>query len=336
MKFQFLFAFLAVVCFSLVQSQSGQNEFPIMKGAYLGQQPPGLEPELFAPGIISTELHDDGPPLFTPDGSEVYFRIAGKPQSMIFKMTSEKGKWSPPVVDPLFKKYQFQFSAFSYDGMKRFFSSKRNPDGSLKKDFDIMFIEKTSNGWSSPKKLDKTINTDNNEFLFCIAKDGTIFFGAEYPNGKGKMDIYCSKFHNGKYSNPENLAAINSKFVDTAPAIAPDGSYMVFSSTRIPATSGINLWVSFKSKDGSWGRPINMGKKINDKFTDKFSGISPDGKFLFWVSHRDNTYNNPKRKWNIDKIIFPTVKFKGGDIYWVSTKLINKLKPKNNYLYLSN
>ena len=39
-------------------------KFPILKGAYLGQKTPGINPELFAPGIISTELHNDGGDIY--------------------------------------------------------------------------------------------------------------------------------------------------------------------------------------------------------------------------------------------------------------------------------
>ena len=31
--------------------------FPVLTGAYLGQEPSGDEPALFAPGIVSTELY---------------------------------------------------------------------------------------------------------------------------------------------------------------------------------------------------------------------------------------------------------------------------------------
>jgi len=32
-----------------------RSDFPILKGPYLGQKPPGMTPEIFAPGIISLE-----------------------------------------------------------------------------------------------------------------------------------------------------------------------------------------------------------------------------------------------------------------------------------------
>ena len=31
------------------------DDFPKLTGSYLGQQPPGMTPEIFAPGLVSTE-----------------------------------------------------------------------------------------------------------------------------------------------------------------------------------------------------------------------------------------------------------------------------------------
>lgn len=326
-KKDFCFLLLLMFSFTAVQinSQDYKSGFPVLKGKYLGQKSPINKPELFAPGIISTELHDDGPPLFSPDGSEVYFRMAGKPQSLIFKMTNENGVWSKPIVDPISSKYKFQFSAFTHDGKKRFFAAKINPDGTDKKDHDIFYIEKEENGWSTPIKLNNNINTEYDEYLFCIGKDGTIYFGADYPSGKGKMDIYCSKFVNGSFSKPENLSVINTEHVETVASISHNNNFMVFTSTRPPATGGINLWVSYKSDSGKWKEPISLGNKINSDSVDKFSGISPDGKYMFWVSHRKSENKNPKKVWDIEGLEFPKVNFEGGDIYWISTEKIKEI-----------
>ena len=33
----------------------GKNDFPPLKGPYLGQKPPGMIPKVFATGIVSTD-----------------------------------------------------------------------------------------------------------------------------------------------------------------------------------------------------------------------------------------------------------------------------------------
>lgn len=49
-----------------------RKNFPLLKGPYLGQKPPGSTPELFAPNIIST-CNQHGSVYFSDDGREVYF-----------------------------------------------------------------------------------------------------------------------------------------------------------------------------------------------------------------------------------------------------------------------
>lgn len=53
----------------LVTTGCGKNDdFPVLKGPYLGQKPPGMTPEIFAPGIISLEGSYEGGATFSYDG----------------------------------------------------------------------------------------------------------------------------------------------------------------------------------------------------------------------------------------------------------------------------
>ena len=48
-----------------------QDEFPALKGPYLGQTPPGLTAKPFAPGIVNTEEWGDAGG-FSPDMNEFF------------------------------------------------------------------------------------------------------------------------------------------------------------------------------------------------------------------------------------------------------------------------
>ncbi len=328
---QFIYLILVLLFFpSMLKSCSGQHqESSIMANKYFyHEQPfPGNLPRIFSPGIISTELHDDMAPIFVSSeySNEVYFRIAGKPKSLIFKMVLTTGGWSSPFLDTMAFKYGIQNQAFSIDGGKRYFSTNIASDGSEVGDYDIFYSVNTDGKWSLPTNLSNVVNTEYDEHIFHVLSDGSIFFGAEYPDGKGKMDIYFSKCINGYYLKPTNLSSINSRFVETAVTVDPEEKFMVFTSTRFPATSGINLWISIKDSLNEWSKPINMGRLINDIYTDKFARFSPDGEYLFWVSHRDSKNANPIKNWIIDDIEFPKVTFKGADIYWISTMSLERI-----------
>jgi uncharacterized protein (TIGR02145 family) len=72
---------LAVYPHAIIFKQSmEQRSIPIevdfhnLTGAYFGQTPPGATPQVFAPGIISTDANEYSAPSFSPDGNEVFWR----------------------------------------------------------------------------------------------------------------------------------------------------------------------------------------------------------------------------------------------------------------------
>ncbi|HSG28554.1 MAG TPA: hypothetical protein VLA34_08750 [Candidatus Krumholzibacterium sp.] len=71
---------------------------------------------------------------------------------------------------------------------------------------------------------------------------------------------------------------------------------------------------------------MNMGRGINGDLTDKFAGISPDGNYIFWVSHRELESANPERVWEIEGVTMPVVQFEGGDIYWVISDVVERYR----------
>jgi hypothetical protein len=44
-----------LIIFIAAVSSTGQNEWPVLKGPYFGQKPPGMTPELFAPKFLNAE-----------------------------------------------------------------------------------------------------------------------------------------------------------------------------------------------------------------------------------------------------------------------------------------
>ena len=54
---------------SITNSQTSQNDMPVLKGPYLGQTLPGTKPVIFAPGIVSTGLYTRDIAI-TKDGTE--------------------------------------------------------------------------------------------------------------------------------------------------------------------------------------------------------------------------------------------------------------------------
>lgn len=83
---------------------------------YLGQTPPGSSPEIFAPGIISSEAREHSSLTFSPDGTEIYFTRQTDGLNNILFLERRGGKWSEPRPAPFNSDYLDSGTTFSPDG----------------------------------------------------------------------------------------------------------------------------------------------------------------------------------------------------------------------------
>jgi len=304
-----------------LSTYSQKNELFSLKGPYLGQKPPGKIAEQFAPGIISTDLHDDASPAFTPDLDEIYFRIVykvnGKYNSTIFFSKEDQNGWSIPKIDP-FSKNKYSGGVYiSLDGKRKYVRISKPVNDRI--NIDIALSERCGKTWGPLKEL-SILNTEFNEGSVFEVND-YLYWWTETKRNDPKPKLYRSRINNGEYLAREQVFHFpDSALVDF---INMDGGYAVM--TMKSENNGYDLFVSFKDKAGKWQHPINLGVSVNSKSTEKASSISPDGKYLFFVSSRKESLN-PKRIWDHHN-------FKGeqeiwkADIYWVDISVIDDLRP---------
>jgi Tol biopolymer transport system component len=321
--------FLTVFCMISCVKQSG---FPVLKGSYLGQKLPGDAPELFAPGIVSTGF-DELCSLFSPDGNNFVFciQMPTHVHHTMLVMKMENGRWTAPEVLPFSGEFSDADPAFTPDGKKLFFASS-HPMASVEKtvdDYDICYVEKTDNGWSELKNAGAPINSKSFDTYPSFTNEGTLYFTSTREGGIGKGDIYYSKFISGKFLEPVNLGhPVNSEKTEEG-MISPDESFVIFTSERSECYGGFDLYVSFRNKNGKWTEPVNLGENINSNEHDYCPYLSPDGKYLFFTSFRKDKSVTSKAlaAYKSIKDYYNTPGNGNGDIYWVSAKIIEDLKP---------
>jgi Tol biopolymer transport system component len=289
------------------QSNVQENTyFPVLKGPYLGQNSPGMTPEIFAPGFISTEKAELNS-VFTPDGKEFYFSIYTEGKGCKIYFSKEEGSgWSRPEPVPFSSQDSDVDMCMTPDGMRMYFGSTRPVNGIEQKDYKIWYVDRVGDGWSQAKYLKVPINNGRRALYPSISNNGTMFFQAVRDDSFGSRDIYYSTLSNGRFTEPIHLGReINSEFSEGDVLIAPDESYMIVNSSGRPDDLGnSDLYISFKKEDGSWTKLMNMGNKINSPETDYCPMLSPDGKYFFFTSKRSGN----------------------GDIYWIDAKIINGFK----------
>lgn len=284
------------------------DDFPELKGPYLGQRPPGMTPEIFAPGVISTDA-SEGCSYFSTDQKLFLFVRARADKNGIFIMKQKGGVWSQPRLATFsVSKYDWDF-AFAPDDKTVVVSSGRpiEKGGEPVRDYYLWKTERTGDVWSKPKLLPSPVNTGKHDSYPCVTEDGTLYFFSNREGGLGRGDIYRAKSVNGQYPKVENLGApINTEHHEVDAFVVPDESYMIFCSNKPGGFGKADLYVTFRQKDGAWSDPVNMGEKINSSYSEYIPSISPDGNYFFFTT--DKTGNR--------------------DIYWVDAKIIKKLKPE--------
>lgn len=328
----FLKIFICILWLSLsvltLFAQKFDNKMPYFSGKSVS------EPTIFAPGIISTGDYE-GAQEFSPDGRTLYY-LKLTPDfnfwTLVFSRF-ENGKWTAPTVAPFSGKYSDADPFITADGRRMFFVSRRPVDAEISPNAsnrtDIYTVEKLPNGeWDEPKNLGKPVNSQGSEFFPTLTDAGTLYFGSGRKGGYGGIDLYRSRFADGKFQEAENLGdAVNTTFDEYEPFIAPDESFLIFMADGRPdGLGGYDLFVSY-NENGKWTKAQNLGAPINTSANELSPKMTRDGKYFFWTSSR-SIIDQPKTKsWTIEELT-NAVRSPGnglGDIYYIDA---NRLKAK--------
>jgi len=133
----------------------------------------------------------------------------------------------------------------------------------------------------------------------------------------------------GRYAAPELLPSrINSEHFEGHTLVAPDESYLIFSSSRPEQLGDGDLFIAFQNAEGHWSAPLNMGEGINSPYHEAAPTLSPDGKFLFFCSFRLSPTTTAAKRLDYGEMVemLDGPGNGSGDVYWVSTRVIDRLR----------
>lgn len=329
MKQKAIFIGIVILIGLIFTNCTRQSDFPVLKGPYLGQKPPGMTTEIFAPCIISSRYHD-GCITFSPNQRELFYHFGGTAHLVILQMKQEYGRWTAPQIASFSGRYRDGEPHISYDGKRLVFRSNRPLDekGEPMEYTDIWMTEKNENGWSAPRNLGLIVNSEKDDLYPTISTSGDLYFAS---NRDGGWDIYVSRFINHRFTEPEKLSeAINSEYGAWDACVAPDNNYIIFCSTgRQDGLGRSDLYISFKKDDDTWTKSINIGNRVNSSYNEVDPVISPDGKYIFFRSNRIIRKPNLETSLTYYELLKKLNAPGNGDedIYWVDAKIIEDLKP---------
>jgi hypothetical protein len=263
---------------------------PQLSDPWLGQEPPGMEPEIFAPGIVSDPDSLEFSGAFSPDGSEYYFyRIPEGSQGVLLYSRLVDGTWTEPGQLAFSAGYAAYEPYMGFDNERLYFNWEHPVPPGNPSFPAYFFVERTRDGWSEP------VYAGQGMFL-SSSRDGAFYTtDLSSRSSTGRTYLVRITISDGVFTGYERLDIPVHYGIQAHPCIAPDGSYILFD-----VEGGNHLFVSFKNADGSWGEAIDL---VEHGFDPMAGGayISPDGNYLFFALDQD--------------------------IWWVDISVIEDLKP---------
>lgn len=321
---------LAAATLLLLDTAAAQSEDP-SPARYLGQMPPGPTPQVFAPGLVSTDAVELNS-VFSPDGREFFFTrliegpdeqagYPGKNRLILFHSAFDGTAWSAPRPLRLFPGAPHAWAAdmsLSPDGQRLYFMGPHpTTDDSTRRDLNIWVSHRDDGNWSVAEPLAAPVNSPSQEVYSSVVRDGSLYF-TSYPtdSGEGRSGLYRAQAKpGGGFAEPQKVTIPRAgRMGDTF--VAPDESYLIFSAGLPDSIGASDLYLSFKAGDGGWDAPIHLRQEINSALHDYCPVVSPDGKYLFFSRRRSDPATGG----------WPDVV--AGDVYWVSTEVIDRLRPK--------
>lgn len=288
MKVKLITIALCLFCFhSVITAQQSES--------YFGQKPPGLTPEVFAPGVVSTDNVSEFSCCISPDGREFYFtRATQGVQFTIYVTKNVNGNWTEPELASFSGEFFNHEPYITYDNSQIFWGSMRPlPDGTTK--YAMWTAVREDDGWGEPYPL------GFRAMYVTMSRNGTLYY-----TGTGRGGACLARAipdGQGGYSQETLPEPLLADYWDGHPCIAPDESFIIFDSETRPEQEECGLFISFRSENGKWTKPENMKSVISKG---RYAMLSPDSKYLFFSAPGKGS---------------------GKDIYWISSKIIEEFRP---------
>ena len=245
--------------------------------------------ELFAPGIVSTELSEIRLTI-SPDGrTALWFSRdrPGGPGAYDIWMSKRTGEgWSRAIPVPFNSPHREFDPAFSADGSHVYFSSDR--PGGVGGD-DLYRVAVTAQGFGEPEHLGTEVNSVGNEWAPMLSPDGTrLLLSSNGRGGAGRFDLFAAHMReDGRFETAAPLPGdVNTDADEFDATYLSDGVTVVFTRARDLKVDTARLYLA-SVRGGSYDAGAPLPESVNRKEADAYAPM------LDW-SHRDRiTFSSP-------------------------------------------
>lgn len=201
-------------------------------------------------------------PLVSPDGKSLYFTRLNHPENI-----KEKAGKNDRIQD-------------------------------IKQDIWTSSLNK-SKEWDPAVNVGEPLNNIYNNAASAISADGKSLYvlNVYLPNGKFVAGLSKSTLKNKKWELPKQIKIsdfqaleyydekIRANTTVTEYAISPDEKYLLMGLKRTESYGDKDIYVSFKTGEDSYSKPLNLGSIINSAANEGSPFLAADNKTLYFISN---------------------------------------------------
>jgi hypothetical protein len=191
-------------------------------------------PPVELPKHLNNRLNFTRGYALSADGKRIYITSAKSPVIGgydIFTAELKGNAWTNPenLMLPINSKTNDGCPSFTPDGNIIYFMRCEKMTTIKADGCKIFRSAKKPNGqWEEPQELPEFINTGNSQTPRIMADKETLIFSSDkMPGNKGGMDLYLTRFQQGKWSEPVPLDFVNSERDDQYISVNALGRYLI-------------------------------------------------------------------------------------------------------------
>lgn len=214
------------------------------------------------------------------------------------KLKTQTKLYDEKILDINDAKYA-DFGGFVTDDNTFYFASTRNTArrtyGRNEEPYlDIYTSTYNTNGTLSEPVPLSDLNTKWHDGPVSVTGDGnTMYFASEsFKEGSFEKDtpgqrtgliyLFVATKENGKWGNVKAVPFNEKKFSTGNPSVSKDGKTLYFASNRPGSVGGsTDIWKVEVKGNNTYGKPENLGSKVNTEGRENFPYITDDNKLFF-------------------------------------------------------
>jgi outer membrane protein OmpA-like peptidoglycan-associated protein/tetratricopeptide (TPR) repeat protein len=171
----------------------------------------------------------------------------------------------------------------------RISSSNKKIDDRTSQGFSNLYISKYNHinqTWQSPVLINGAFNSKYNDGTFVFDKTNNMGLSMQCNKATTGCILVQASYDEKKnaWVKGEPISLNNTEYSVGHPTISENGDILYFVSDMPGGFGGKDVWKANRKKDGTWGIPINVGKKINTTKDEMFPHIINDS-LLFFASN---------------------------------------------------